>query len=216
MTEAIIFDMDGILIDSEPVWNAARVRMATRLGKTWDNNDHEAVMGVSTAEWVDYMIKRLEPNMSSSAVQEEIAKNMRELYAERIPFMPHAIETVNLAKRLFRVGLASGSIRELVDIVTTSPELNGKFEQVLSADQVARGKPHPDVYLKTVELMGIDPKNCICIEDSGNGILAGKAAGMKVIAIPDARFPVKPEKLKQANVILESLEQINKKILTSL
>lgn len=213
MIEAIIFDMDGILIDSEPVWDAARARMAARLGKTWDKNDHEAVMGVSTAEWVAYMIKRLEPNMSHAEVQEEIARNMRELYTQEIPFMPLAIDTVDLAKSLYRVGLASGSIRELVDIVTTSPSLKGKFEYALSADQVERGKPWPDVYLKTCELMNVDPRNCLCIEDSGNGILAGKAAGMRVIAIPDERFPVKPEKLKEADLVLSSLEQVTKELL---
>lgn len=216
MIEAVIFDMDGILIDSEPVWNEARVRMAARLGKDWTHQDHEAVMGVSTKEWVEYMLKRLEPPMSAAEVQEEIGQTMVDLYHEAIPFMPAAVEAVDLVKSHFRVGLASGSIRRLIDIVTASQELSGKFEVILSADQVERGKPWPDVYLKTADLMGVNPEHCICIEDSGNGIMAGKAAGMKVIAVPDHRFPAKPEKLAEADVILDSLAQINKALLESL
>jgi HAD superfamily hydrolase (TIGR01509 family) len=216
VSKAVIFDMDGILIDSEPVWNEARVRMATRLGKTWTHQDHEAVMGVSTKEWVAYMLARLEPPLSAAEVEEEIGQTMTELYHEAIPFMPYAVDAVKRVKSHYRLGLASGSIRKLIDIVTTAPELKDKFEVILSADQVERGKPSPDVYLKTAELMGVKPENCICIEDSGNGVLAGKAAGMKVIAVPDHRFPAKPEKLAAADVILDSLAQVDRVLLESL
>ena len=216
MIEAIIFDMDGILVDSEPVWNEARVQLAKSLGKTWTSHDHEAVMGVSTSEWVDYMMQRLEPAMTPKELEEEIVKNMAALYEKQIPFMPHAVETVNLAKNLCPIGLASGSVRKLIDTVTQSPELRDKFEVILSADQVARGKPHPDVYLKTAELMNVDPKHCICIEDSGNGVLAGKAAGMRVIAVPDERFPPVRGKLEQADIILNSLSEIDTDLLTLL
>ena len=216
MIEAVIFDMDGILVDSEPVWNEARKQLASRLGKTWTSKDHEAVMGVSTAEWVEYMLKRLNPEMAPREIEEEIVKRMVALYQKKIPFMPHAVQTVNLAKSLYPIGLASGSVRKLIDTVTSSNELIHKFEVILSADQVDRGKPHPDVYLKTADLMGVQPANCICIEDSGNGVLAGKAAGMKVIAVPDERFPPVKEKLEQADIVLASLAEIDAEFLRTL
>lgn len=209
MIKAIIFDMDGILIDSEICWNEARIRMASEYGVEWNLNDHKAVMGVSTHEWVNYMTNRLSLTISPKEVEETIINSMKEIYAERIPFLPGAVEAVSLANQHFPTGLASGSPQSLIDTVTSSPELSGKFQVILSGDSFDHGKPAPDLYLAAAKALDIPPEECVCLEDSGNGILAGYNAGMKVIAVPDSRFMPPTEKLEKADLILNSLSEVS-------
>ena len=216
MIKAIIFDMDGLLIDSEPKWDRARADMAERLGKEWGRKDHEAVMGVSTEEWATYMRDTWAIDMSLEDIVEEIVSRMRDYYREQIPFRKNAVEAVTLAAEHYRTALASGSERSLIDIVTTSDELGGKFEVVLSADQVERGKPHPDVYLETARHLGVAPQHCLCLEDSKNGMLAGLNAGFKVIGIPDKDFPVDKNVLDRVDVVLDSLDGFTVELIESL
>lgn len=213
---AVIFDMDGLLVDSEPVWNKARSMMARTVGKSWNSDDHKAVMGVSTQEWVDYMIRRLDLTMDPQVVEAQIIAQMEALYERQVPFFEGAIEAVAMTAKALPTGLASGSPRQLIDTITRHPALAGKFKAIFSADQVGRGKPAPDVYLAAAAAMGVAPQTCVCLEDSGNGILAGKNAGMRVIAVPDPRFPPSAEKLAQADVVLESLAQFSWKTLSGL
>ena len=207
MIEAVIFDMDGLLIDSEPVWDKARFDMAAQYGKSWNADDHHAVMGVSTQTWVEYMIGRLELTLSPQQVEQYIVDAMNALYAAEIPYKTGAINAVNLAHKNFKTGLASGSVRSLIDTVTSSNEFSGKFEIILAADEVAKGKPAPDVYLETAKRLGVNPESCVCLEDSNSGLLSGINAGMKVVAVPDPRFPPKTEILEQATVVLDSLDE---------
>ncbi|MCB0191835.1 MAG: HAD family phosphatase [Anaerolineae bacterium] len=209
MIEAIIFDMDGLLVDSELVWNKARADMAANVGIAWNKDDHKAVMGVSTQEWVDYMQQRLKLDMPPDAIQNEVLSRMAALYAGGIPFLPGAIEAVDLAAEHYPVALASGSHRSLIDIVTQDPALQNKFQVILSADEVGAGKPDPAVYLEAAKQLGIDPTHCLCLEDSGNGILSGKRAGMTVIAVPDERFPPAAEILAEADIVLQSLTEFS-------
>ena len=146
----------------------------------------------------------------------EIVGRMRDFYGERIPFRPYAVEAVDLAAKHYRAALASGSEASLLELVTTSPELDGKLEVILSADHVARGKPHPDVYLEAARRLGVAPESCVCLEDSQNGILAGLNAGMKVIAVPDPEFPVEGAVLARADAVLTSLEAFTPELLGSL
>lgn len=204
--EAIIFDMDGLLVDSEPVWDKARSSMAAEAGKEWNEKDHRAVMGVSTEEWASYMIQRLELTISPEEVQAEIVQRMLEMYREGVPYLPGAVEAVNLASGHYPTALASGSHPNLIEAVVNDAPMQGKFKVVLSADEVGVGKPAPDVYLQTAHRLGIPPQQCLCLEDSGNGILAGLRAGMKVVAVPDPRFAPSQEILRQAHLVLTSLE----------
>ncbi|MEM6281796.1 MAG: HAD family phosphatase [Chloroflexota bacterium] len=205
MLEAVIFDNDGLLVDSEPVWDAARAAMAKENGQSWDENDHKAVMGVSTQEWADYMIQRLQLDMPVNAVVQHIIDRMSAMYRERIPFLPGATAAVERSAAHLPTAIASGSHPALLEIVTGDKALRPHLKLVVSADEVARGKPHPDVYLEAAKRLGVNPANCLCLEDSGNGILSGKAAGMTVIAVPDERFPPAQEKLDQADYVLKSL-----------
>jgi HAD superfamily hydrolase (TIGR01509 family) len=208
MIEAVIFDMDGLLIDSEPYWDKARSIMAAEVGKEWNTDDHKAIMGVSTAEWVAYMINRLDLAMPPQAVEEHIIAQMEALYERRIPYLPGAEAAVAMAAANFPTGLASGSPRRLIDAVIADEALKGRFKAIVSGDQVAHGKPSPDIYLKTAHEMDVKLEYCVCLEDSGNGIAAGKNAGMKVIAVPDSRFAPDPHRVGQADVVLESLTEL--------
>lgn len=216
MIEAVIFDMDGLLVDSEPVWDKARKRMAEEAGKDWNTDDHQAVMGVSTQTWTEYMIQRLELNLSPQEVQDQIIARMIALYQTSIPYFAGAVEAVHLAAQHYPTALASGSHRALIDVVTADAALRGQFQVILSADEVGAGKPAPDVYLETAKRLGVKPAHCICLEDSGNGIVAGHRAGMKVIAVPDSRFPSAPEKLNLASVILPSLTRFSLELIYQL
>lgn len=212
--QAVIFDLDGLLIDSEIVWNTVRTEIAAQRGVVWTEDDHRAVMGVSTAEWVAYMTERLTLDLTPADVQELVAGRMIASYHERIPFKPGAVELVQRTGERYPLGLASGSLRELIDIVVAAPEFAGHFGAVVSADEVGRGKPHPDVYLETARRLGVAPEACVCLEDSGHGIDAGKAAGMRVIAVPDARFMPKAEALARADAVVTSLSEVTPELLT--
>jgi HAD superfamily hydrolase (TIGR01509 family) len=216
MIEAVVFDLDGLLVDSEPHWNEARRQMAAERGIEWNQDDHEACMGVSTLAWAKYMIRRLNLDQWPDQVVARIVGTMQALYARQVPYLPGAIEAVDCAARFGPIGLASGSHRSLIDIVTADAPLRGKFQAVVCADEVPVGKPAPDVYLQAARELGVRAANCVCLEDSANGILAGKSAGMKVIAVPDHRLPPSQEILRQADLVLPSLLEFNREVILSL
>lgn len=207
MIQAMIFDMDGLLVDSEPYWDEARKRLILDCGISWEwgPEDQSAVMGRSTHEWVGFMVNRFNLDLSPEAVEEKIVANMVKLYQSKVPFLPGAPQAVSLAADTFKTGLASGSPKGLIRTVTADQALEGKFQVILSGDQFTMGKPAPDIYLAAADQLGIAPENCLCFEDSGNGILAGKAAGMRVIAVPDERFRPAEDSIAEADVVLKSL-----------
>lgn len=217
MIEAIIFDLDGLLVDSEPCWHQARCRMADEVGASdWGPDDHRPCMGVSTREWAEYMIRRMHLDMPWQEVADRIVANMQAIYAAGIPYLPGAVEAVALAAAHYPTALASGSERTLIDTVVADAAMRGKFRVVVCTDAMPRGKPAPDVYLEAARLLGVQTERCVCLEDSGNGILAGAAAGMQVIAVPDPRFPPKPAALAQAHVVLRSLTEFNLELVRGL
>ncbi len=217
MIEAVIFDLDGLLVDSEPCWNEARRQMAAERGVfDWNAGDHRACMGVSTREWAEYMIRRLRLDLSWEDAAAAIVGRMRAIYARSIPYLPGAVEAVALAATHYPVALASGSERSLIEIVIADEAMRGKFRAVVCTDTMPRGKPAPDVYLEAARLLGVASARCVCVEDSGNGILAGAAAGMKVIAVPDERFPPQPGALARAHVVLASLTEFDLALLQRL
>jgi HAD superfamily hydrolase (TIGR01509 family) len=166
-------------------------------------------MGVSTLTWANYMIQRLELDLSPDQVMSRIVGKMQALYAEQVPYLPGAIEAVDLAARHYPTGLASGSHRSLIDTVTKDAPMRGKFKVVICSDEIPAGKPAPDIYLRAARELAVKPEECVCLEDSENGILAGKRAGMKVIAVPDRRVVSSQEILRQAHIVLPSLHEFN-------
>jgi HAD superfamily hydrolase (TIGR01509 family) len=214
--EAVIFDIDGLLVDSEPCWDEARRLMAAEAGKTWTAADHQACMGVNTLAWARYMIARLDLALPPEEVIDVIVGKMLAIYARGIPYMPRAVDAVALAAQHYPVGVASGSHRSLIDAVTADKALAGKLQAVVCADEVPAGKPAPDVYLAAARLLGVPAARCVCVEDSGSGILSGRAAGMKVVAVPDARFAPPSTILDQADVLLPNLEAFDLALLERL
>jgi len=213
MIEAVVFDLDGLLVDSEPHWNEARRQIAIERGKDWTPDDQKACMGVSTLTWANYMLRRFELDLSPEQVVSRIVGTMQALYARQVPYLPGAIAAVHLAARYYPTGLASGSHCSLIDAVTNDAPMRGKFKVVVCADEVPAGKPAPDVYLQAAHMLGVKAESCVCLEDSANGILAGKRAGMKVIAVPDHRLAPSGEVLHLADLVLASLNEFNLQVI---
>ncbi len=216
MISAIIFDLDGLLVDSEPCWDQVRQKVAAEYGQTWNQADQRQVMGVSTDFWADYMIRRLSLAMSQPEVIERVVGEMLSIYHDHIPYLPGAIQAVHLAASLYPTALASGSERSLIEVVVHDAAMLGMFQAVVCTDDLPHGKPAPDVYLEAARQLDVNPELCVCVEDSPKGILAGKAAGMIVIAVPDMRFSPDREVVQQADVILKSLEEFTAELIQSL
>jgi HAD superfamily hydrolase (TIGR01509 family) len=183
--------------------------MAREAGKDWTSEDHKAVMGVSTREWVAYMIDRLELTLPPDEVEARIIERMVAMYRAGIPYLPGAVDAVDMAAAHYRMALASGSHVRLIEAVTADAAMQGKFQVIVASDEVGAGKPAPDVYLAAAERLGVSTDDCVCVEDSGNGVLAGVRAGMKVIAVPDPRFPPDADVLAQAHLVLGSLVELS-------
>jgi HAD superfamily hydrolase (TIGR01509 family) len=204
--QAVIFDMDGLLVDSEPVWFAARRELLARYGKRWSDADQERLMGVSTATWVDYVTDKLEGAMARGEVLHTIVGMMAEAYQSGdVPLLPGARDALDYCVDRYRVGLASGSPRLLIDAALAGAGWQRCFEEVLSSDVCARGKPAPDIYIEIMRRMDLTPATTVVVEDSVAGILAGKDAGAKVVAVPSGYTPSDDEALERADARLESL-----------
>jgi mannitol-1-/sugar-/sorbitol-6-/2-deoxyglucose-6-phosphatase len=204
--EAVIFDMDGVLVDSEPYWLKSREEFSQSIGKTWTDESQRLCMGRSTIEWAEVMQERLELDMTLDDIMADIKARVISHYEQHLPLLPGAVEAVHTAASGFRVALASGSPTEIIHSVTQLTGLDQVFEVMVFGDNIKRGKPAPDIYLETARLLGIPPQNCVGIEDSGNGVRAVKAAGMYAIAAPSPAFPLPDEIIAMADLTLSSLE----------
>lgn len=206
MIQAVVFDMDGLLVDSEDYWFQAREKVAASVGKKWTAEDARAMMGVNTREWVSYMIQRLDLDLCPDQVQEAVIDYFVNLYRVRVPFLPGAVAAVHLAAEHFPTALATGSHRRLYECVVNDPQIRGCLNLIVGGDEVPAGKPAPDIYLETARRLGMAPAQCVCIEDSGNGIRAGHAAGMHVISVPSRHLPPTAEELALTDRVIGSLE----------
>jgi HAD superfamily hydrolase (TIGR01509 family) len=184
-----MFDLDGVLLDSEQLWNLAKQEVVDADGGRWRDDAPRAMMGMSSPEWVAYMRDTLGVPLPPAEINDRVVARLQELYRERLPLLPGAIEAVRACASRWPVGLASSSNRELIDLVLAETGLAAVFAVAVSSEEVARGKPAPDVYLDAARRMRVDPAACVAIEDSSNGIRAAAAAGMTVIAVPNAHYP---------------------------
>jgi HAD superfamily hydrolase (TIGR01509 family) len=215
--EAVIFDMDGVIVDSEGYWLKAREDFAGALGKTWTDDDQRACMGRSTLEWAHVVQERLQvESMSVEGIIDAVIENVKKRYDAHMPVRPGAIEAVHHAAAHYRVGLASGSATALIKYVTQQTGIDKVLQVMVYGDDLERGKPAPDIYFKAAELLGVAPENCLGIEDSGNGIRSLHAAGMKIIAAPSPDYPLSQEILAMATHIVQSLEEVTPELYKSL
>ena len=212
MIDAVIFDLDGLLLDSEQVWDEAREQLAHERGGRWHPQAQRDMMGMSSPEWSRYMHDRIGLAEPPEEISAEVVRRLEARYRDRLPLLPGAVEAVERLAARWPLGLASSSNRELIDLALEVSGLARFFRATVSSEDVARGKPAPDVYLEVARRLGFPPERCAAIEDSHNGIRSAMAAGMHVIAIPNAHFPPGPEALGEADVVLGSLEELTPEV----
>jgi HAD superfamily hydrolase (TIGR01509 family) len=206
--EAVVFDLDGVLLDSEEIWDRAREELARERGGRWHDRAQRDMMGMSSTEWSRYMADVIGLPEPPEEINREVVRRLTELYREELPAIAGAREAVERLAARWPLGLASSSNRELIDLALELLGVEHLFTATVSSEEVARGKPAPDVYLEAARRLGVDPTTAAAVEDSHNGILSAKAAGMRVIAIPNAHFPPDEDALAAADVVLDSLAEL--------
>lgn len=204
---AIVFDLDGVLLDSEQAWDRARRDLVAETGGTWTETATRDMMGMSSLEWPVYVRDRLGVPMTAEEINADVVRRMIEGYRERLPLLPGAREAVERMAAVAPLGLASSSNREVIDEVLRAMGVADRFAATVSSEEVGRGKPAPDVWLEAARRLGVDPRACVAIEDSENGIRSAHAAGMRVFAIPNPHFPPGPDALALA-AVLGSLDEL--------
>lgn len=189
MPEAVIFDLDGVLLDSEQRWNEAKEEITRTTGGSWRAEAAEAMMGMSSPEWSAYMRDELAVPLGAAAINAAVVARMAAGYERELPLLPGAIDAVQRLGGRWPLGLASSSNREIIDAFLERAGLGDGFAVTLSSEQAGRGKPAPDVYLETAVRLGVDPGACVAVEDSANGLRSAAAAGLAVIAVPNPHYP---------------------------
>ena len=208
MIEAVVFDLDGVLLDSEEMWDRVREELARERGGRWHDRAQRDMMGMSSTEWSRYMADVIGLPEPPEEINREVVRRLTELYREELPAIPGAREAVERLAARWPLGLASSSNRELIDLALELLGVEHLFTATVSSEEVAHGKPAPDVYLEAARRLDVDPTTAAAVEDSHNGILSAKAAGMRVIAIPNAHFPPDGDALAVADVVLDSLAEL--------
>jgi HAD superfamily hydrolase (TIGR01509 family) len=206
--EAVIFDLDGVIVDSEQVWDAAREQLAKERGGRWHEGAQADMMGMSSNEWSLYMHDVIGLAESPAEINDEVVRRMSELYRVELPVIEGAVDAVERVAERKPLGLASSSNRPLIDLVLELTRLDRYFRATVSSEEVQRGKPAPDVFLEAARRLGVEPSACAVVEDSRNGILAGRAAGMRVVAVPNLHYPPGDEALAAADVVLGSIHEL--------
>ena len=208
MTVAVVFDMDGVLLQSEEVWDAVREQFVRERGGRYDPEIQRAMMGMSSPEWSRYLHEHAGVADTPEAINAEVVRRMLASYRDHLPLIAGAQDAVRRLAARFPLGLASSSNRELIDVVLDVSGLASGFAATVSSEEVAHGKPAPDVYLEAARRLGVDPGRCCAIEDSHGGIRSAKSAGMRVVAIPNPTYPPDEEALALADVVVRSLDDL--------
>jgi HAD superfamily hydrolase (TIGR01509 family) len=204
----VVFDLDGVLVDSEQVWDGVREELARERGGQWHPGAQRDMMGMSSPEWSRYMHERIGLAESPEEINRIVVERMLERYVAGPPWIDGALDAVHRLAAAFTLGLASSSNRELIDAVLEAGGIASLFRATVSSEEVPRGKPAPDVYLEAARRLDIEPAGCVAIEDSHNGIRSAKAAGMACIAIPNAHFPP-GEATAEADLVLGSVSELS-------
>jgi HAD superfamily hydrolase (TIGR01509 family) len=212
VTDAVVFDMDGVLIDSEQVWDDVREALARERGGRWHERAQRDMMGMSSPEWSRYMHESIGLAETPEEINRIVVERMLERYAAGPPWLPGALEAVRRAAASVTLGLASSSNRELIDRVLDAGGIATLFGATVSSEEVARGKPAPDVYLEVARRLGVAPERCVAVEDSHAGIRSAKAAGMRCVAIPNAHFPP-GDAVAEADAVVASLAELTRQVL---
>jgi HAD superfamily hydrolase (TIGR01509 family) len=208
VTRALVFDLDGVLLDSEQVWNEAKEELVREQGGRWREDAPRSMMGMSSPEWAAYLRDELGVPLDPKAISDQVVSRLEQIYRDRLPLIDGAAEAVDRLAASLPLGLASSSNREIIDLFLELTGLGPRFAVTLSSEEVARGKPAPDVYLEVLRRLRADPAGSIAVEDSENGIRAAKAAGMRVVAVPNPHYPPDPSVLAHADDVVASLHEL--------
>ncbi len=208
MIAEVVFDLDGVLVDSEPVWERVRRELVAERGGHWAPDAQRKLMGMSTPEWARYLSEDLGVGLPPDQVAALVIDQMAASYQEHLPLLPGAVEAVHRLAARWPLGLASSAPAALIDTVLDSAGLRPYFRVAMSTEQVPRGKPAPDIYLAVTARLGCSPPDCAAIEDSSNGLRSAAAAGLRVIAIPRPQYPPDPDALAAASLVLPSLAEL--------
>ncbi|MEV4811161.1 HAD family hydrolase [Micromonospora avicenniae] len=216
MVDAVIFDLDGVIVDSEPVWEEVRRAYVATHGGTWQPDSQRRLMGMSTGEWARYLSDELGVARTAEQVATEVIDEMTRRYAERVPLIDDADEVVRRMAARWPLGLASSSPTRLIAATLAATGLTDSFRTTLSTEETDRGKPAPDVYLAVAERLGVDPTRCAAVEDSSNGVRSAAAAGMRVVAIPHGSYPLDEDAAELAAVTLGSVDELTPEVVERL
>ncbi|SCG71330.1 HAD family hydrolase [Micromonospora halophytica] len=210
--DAVIFDLDGVIVDSEPVWEEVRRAYVAAHGGTWQPDTQRRLMGMSTGEWAEYLSGELGVDRTAGQVATEVVEEMTRRYAQRVPLIDGADAVVRRMAARWPLGLASSSPTRLIAAALAATDLAAAFRVTLSTEETARGKPAPDVWLAVAERLGVDPTRCVAIEDSSNGVRSAAAAGMRVVAVPHGSYPLDPDAAALAAVTLASVDALTPEV----
>jgi len=208
LTQAVVFDLDGVLLQSEEVWDAVRERYVRERGGRYDEEVQRAMMGMSAPEWSRFLHEEARVPDDSEAISRDVVARMLESYRRKLPLLPGAAEAVRRTAAAFPLALASSSNREVFEAVLELAGLADCFRATVSSEEVERGKPAPDVYLEAARRLGVAPELCTAVEDSQAGIRSAKSAGMRVVAIPNASYPPDDAALALADTVVRSLDEL--------
>jgi HAD superfamily hydrolase (TIGR01509 family) len=213
--ESVVFDLDGLIVESEELWDEVRESLARERGGRWSHRAQTDMMGMSSTEWSRYMHDVVGIADPPEEINREVVRRMLERYAEHLPLLPGAVDAVRRLAARWPLALASSSNRELIDGALDAAGLTPFFRATVSSEEVARGKPAADVYLEAARRLAVEPTRCAAIEDSSSGIRSADAAGMRVIAIPNRRYPPEDEALRLAAVVLRSIGELTPDVVES-
>lgn len=216
MINAVVFDLDGVLIDSEPVWEQVRRQVVADHGGGWRPDTQGRLMGMSTNEWARYLSEDLGVGLPPDQIADLVIAAMAARYREHLPLMPAAVAAVRRLADRWPLGLGSSAPATLIESVLVSAGLRDSFAVVMSTEQVRNGKPAPDIYLAVTARLGIPPGECAAVEDSTNGLRSAAAAGLAVVAVPHPKYPPDPAALAQAKLVLTGLTGLTVSAVNSL
>lgn len=208
MIEAVVFDLDGVLLDSEQLWDEARRDVVARYHGRWRADATAAMQGMSSPEWSHYLRHELGVALEEDRIADLVVADLLARYRPDPPLVAGARQTVARIAARWPLALASSSNRVVIEEVLKVGDLAGLFQATVSSEEVPRGKPAPDVYLEAARRLGRAPQACAAVEDSANGIDAALAAGMAVVAVPNPHYPPPEAVLSRASLVLERLSEL--------
>ena len=212
MIDAVVFDLDGVVVDSEQVWDDVREQLAKERGGRWHEGAQTAMMGMSSPEWSAYMHDEIGLRESPEEINDEVVRRLLERYRRSLPLIEGAVDAVRRLASSFTLGVASSSNRPVIDAVLATAGIAALFEGTVSSEEVGHGKPAPDVYLEAARRLGVPPERCAAVEDSSNGLRAAHAAGMRVLAFPNAHYAPARDSLALADAVLGSLAELTPEV----